>query len=209
MLAVGMTLKEQVDANIRTLSGDLAYTREDRNLLAEFSAKLFDTDTIKKMKIEGRSTADLWAAIIEGNVEAVTQSLAAGTPVNMREPQGGATPLHLCALFGQAKIAELLIEKGADISMTNNDGNTALHLASFFAHSDLVELLLKHGASVRAKNRRGETPADLIAAEWSPQLEAVYTSIANTIAMPIDLPRIRETRPQIAKVLRDREKANG
>ena len=92
--------------------------------------------------------------------------------------------------------------------MTNNDGNTALHLASFFAHADLVELLLKHGASVRVKNKRGETPVDLVAGEWSPPLEAVYTSVANTIAMPIDLPRIRETRPKIARLLRDREKAN-
>lgn len=208
MLAVGMTLKEQVDANIRTLSGDLTYTLDDRNLLAEFSAELFDTDAIKTMKVEGRSTADLWAAVIEGNVEAVKQSLAAGTSVNIREPKGGATPLHVCALFGQAKVAEFLIEKGADVSTTNNDGNTALHLASFFAHSDLVELLLKHGASVRVKNKRGETPVDLIAGEWSPPLEAVYTSVANTIAMPIDLPRIRETRPKIAKLLRDREKAN-
>ena len=45
--------------------------------------------------------------------------------------------------FGQTKIAVLLLEKGADVSIANNDGNTALHLASFFARPDLVEVLLK------------------------------------------------------------------
>jgi ankyrin repeat protein len=82
-----------------------------------------------------------------------------------------------------------------------------LHLASFFAHTDLVELLLKHGASVRAKNARGETPLELVSADWSPELENVYTSIANMIGMEIDLPRIREARPRVAKLLRGRGKA--
>jgi predicted aldo/keto reductase-like oxidoreductase len=49
---IGMRLKEDIDANLRILSGDTAYTLEDRTLLAEFSAKLYETDTIKKLRIE-------------------------------------------------------------------------------------------------------------------------------------------------------------
>jgi predicted aldo/keto reductase-like oxidoreductase len=52
LLNIGMRLKEEIDANLKILSGDTAYTLEDRALLAEFSAKLFDTAAIKKMKIE-------------------------------------------------------------------------------------------------------------------------------------------------------------
>jgi hypothetical protein len=78
-----------------------------------------------------------------------------------------------------------------------------LHLASFFAHPDVVEILLKHSAPVRVKNTRGETPVDLVSGDWSPELENVYTSIANTIGMQIDLPRIREARPKVAKLLRE------
>lgn len=52
LLNIGMRLKGEIDANIRTLSGDTAYTMEDRGLLAEFSAKLYDTDAIKKLKVE-------------------------------------------------------------------------------------------------------------------------------------------------------------
>jgi hypothetical protein len=52
LLNVGMRLKEEIDANVKTFSGNVAYTPADRALLAEFSAKLYDSDAIKKMSIE-------------------------------------------------------------------------------------------------------------------------------------------------------------
>jgi predicted aldo/keto reductase-like oxidoreductase len=52
ILNIGMRLKEDIDANIKIITGETAYTPEDRALLAEFSAKLHDTDAIKKMKVE-------------------------------------------------------------------------------------------------------------------------------------------------------------
>ena len=52
LLNIGMRLKEEIDANLKTLSRDVTYTPEDRALLAEFSAKLYDTNAIKKLRIE-------------------------------------------------------------------------------------------------------------------------------------------------------------
>ncbi|MBM4089767.1 MAG: aldo/keto reductase [Planctomycetes bacterium] len=52
LLAIGMHLKSQIDANLKTLTGDTTCTPEDRALLAEFSAKLLETDTVKKMQVE-------------------------------------------------------------------------------------------------------------------------------------------------------------
>ena len=52
MLTIGMRLEKEVDANIKTLSGDATYTLDDRALLSEFSAKAFDSDAIKAMKVE-------------------------------------------------------------------------------------------------------------------------------------------------------------
>jgi len=52
VLNIGMRLKEEIDANLKILSADGAYTPEDRALLAEFSAKLYDTEAIKKLRIE-------------------------------------------------------------------------------------------------------------------------------------------------------------
>jgi predicted aldo/keto reductase-like oxidoreductase len=52
MLTIGMRLKKEIDANLKIFSGDAACTPQDRALLAEFSAKLFETDTVKKFRIE-------------------------------------------------------------------------------------------------------------------------------------------------------------
>jgi predicted aldo/keto reductase-like oxidoreductase len=52
LLVIGMRLEEELDANIKTLSGDLMYTLDDRADLAEFSAKAYDSDAIKKMRVD-------------------------------------------------------------------------------------------------------------------------------------------------------------
>jgi predicted aldo/keto reductase-like oxidoreductase len=52
LLNIGMRLKEEIDANIKILSGDATYTLEDRALLAEFSIKVLDSNEVKKMRVE-------------------------------------------------------------------------------------------------------------------------------------------------------------
>ncbi len=52
ILNIGMRLKKEIDANIKTLSGDVTYTLDDRALLAEFCAKAFDSDAIKAMRVD-------------------------------------------------------------------------------------------------------------------------------------------------------------
>lgn len=52
LLVIGMRLKEEIDANIRTFSGDVTYTLDDRALLAEFMAKAYESDAIKRMKTD-------------------------------------------------------------------------------------------------------------------------------------------------------------
>jgi hypothetical protein len=147
--------------------------------------------------------ADIWSAVAEGDVDQITRLLDKGVSVNARQPGGGSTPLNTAAMFGQIVVAKLLIKKGADVSIANQDGNTALHIASFFAHEDLVELLLVKGASVHAKNGRGETPLDVVSAGWSPQMEGIYRSIGDLIGIELDLERIKQIRPKIAELLRE------
>ena len=52
MLTIGMRLKNEIDTNLKILSGDPTYTPEDRALLAEPSTKLYGTNAIKKLRIE-------------------------------------------------------------------------------------------------------------------------------------------------------------
>ncbi len=52
ILNIGMRLKEEIDANIKTFSGDVTYTLDDRALLTEFMAKAYESDAIKGMKTD-------------------------------------------------------------------------------------------------------------------------------------------------------------
>lgn len=52
LLVIGMRLKHEIDANIKTLEGDLKYTTGDRALLAEFSVRAYDSDAFKTMRVD-------------------------------------------------------------------------------------------------------------------------------------------------------------
>jgi predicted aldo/keto reductase-like oxidoreductase len=52
LLAIGMHLKSQIDANITTFTGEANYTPQGRALLAEFSARLYETEALKKLRME-------------------------------------------------------------------------------------------------------------------------------------------------------------
>jgi len=52
LLNIGMRFKEEIDANLKLVTGAPIFTAEDRGLLAEFSTKLYDSDAIRKLKVE-------------------------------------------------------------------------------------------------------------------------------------------------------------
>ena len=150
-----------------------------------------------------KPAVDIWAAAGSGNLEAIKQNLAAGIPVDAREPAGGSTPLIVAALFGRTEAATLLIQKGAKMNARKDDGATALHVAAFFCQPDTVQLLLDKGADVAAKNSAGATPLDLVSGELTPELQHAYVYIAGYLHMPIDLEAIKRGRPEMAERLRN------
>jgi len=52
ILTIGMRFPAEIDANIKTLSGDTTYTNEDRALLAGVSADVLSDEKVKKMPVE-------------------------------------------------------------------------------------------------------------------------------------------------------------
>ena len=52
MLTIGMRLKTDIDANIKTLSGDLTYTEDDKALLDDFGPKALASEAMKRMRVE-------------------------------------------------------------------------------------------------------------------------------------------------------------
>jgi len=52
MLTIGMRLRSDIDANIKTIAGEKKYTAADKSLLEEFGALALKSDAMRKMKVE-------------------------------------------------------------------------------------------------------------------------------------------------------------
>ena len=74
----------------------------------------------------------------------------------------GETPLHYCAAYFNLEIAELLLQKKAQINIIDKYGNNPLWVAVFNAHGDyrMVKLFLKYNANIQNKNRANRSPLD-------------------------------------------------
>lgn len=51
MLNIGMSLPEDIDANIATLTGDTTFTDDDSMVLADYAATLYESDYVKAMPV--------------------------------------------------------------------------------------------------------------------------------------------------------------
>jgi len=104
------------------------------------------------------------AAAVSARREAVVRTLLShGVPPDLRMP-GGGTALILASALGLPRLAEALIEAGADANAVDDHGTTPLLAAaqSSFGSSDtasahsLLDLLLRTGARVDARNKVGQ-----------------------------------------------------
>jgi len=83
--------------------------------------------------------------------------------INKQNFNGDSALLFACRNFMngcvklQLQIVRYLIKCGANIQLSNLDGNTALHLASGFGDESLVNILIQQGAFINAQNEKGET----------------------------------------------------
>ncbi|RRQ48977.1 ankyrin repeat domain-containing protein [Maribacter algicola] len=146
---------------------------------------------------------DIQAAILSDNLEAVKQHISAGTDLNKKDPMTGATPLITAASFGKNKIAQVLIDAGADLTIKNNDGATALHTAAFFCRVEVVQSLIDAKADKTAKNNFGMTPRESVMGPFA-EIKPIYEMLQQQlgpIGLQIDLTEIEKTRPVIAMML--------
>ncbi|KAH0534337.1 hypothetical protein KQX54_003152, partial [Cotesia glomerata] len=101
------------------------------------------------------------------NLNIARTLIALGVPINRRECLLHWTPLHLACYQGKLKMAELLIESGANVDISNiyninnpekNLGKQPLHVAVEANQVALVELLCRNGANVNAHALEHGTP---------------------------------------------------
>ena len=103
---------------------------------------------------------DLFEAAALGQTDRVAELVERdGSVVGARSPDG-FTALHLAAFFGQADVARLLADRGADVDAVaeNPLRVTPLHSAAAARQTEIARLLLEHGADPNARQEGGFTP---------------------------------------------------
>lgn len=112
-------------------------------------------------------------ALLKGSTSSVILHIRRGAPVNGRDSRG-LTPLMLAAAAGRDDICSLLMDEGADNSLTGPDDRTASDLAGAAGYSNLALKLAPKPASSApsalsaAGNLNGEfSGEDKLAPGWS------------------------------------------
>jgi len=94
--------------------------------------------------------ADVPAAAIVGDADAVRRLLDLGLPVDALDSQG-CTALLRAAGGGHRAVVDLLIARGADPQLAAGSGATPLSAAVSMRHNDIVDRLLTAGADIEQR----------------------------------------------------------
>ncbi|KAI9458085.1 hypothetical protein F5148DRAFT_983903, partial [Russula earlei] len=68
--------------------------------------------------------------------------------------------LHIAAIAGNPKVAEVLLKYGPDLHAQDDDGLTPLRLAMMYKHAQIVRLLSEHAEKVVWRVRSWDHPSE-------------------------------------------------
>ena len=102
-------------------------------------------------------------------------------------------PLHIAALYGKTKVAELLLNRGANVQQRDDGNRTALHGAAFLGRVGVVRLLLDRGIDVSVRGDDDDTAMDSTNADWE-----MTQGIASWLRVPeLDQKRVESGRERV------------
>jgi NAD(P)-dependent dehydrogenase (short-subunit alcohol dehydrogenase family) len=198
-----LTLRQAL-REIAQLNQGHAFSHTRDELVAMLDDALRESPPTLPQESAAPSEAGLHEAIVAGDLASVQALLSAGADPNVKEPSGGSSPLITASMFGRTAEAIALIEAGADVNQRNDDGSTALITAAFMAHPEIVQALLDAGADKEIRNNAGSTALDGVEAPFE-AVQGIYDylgAMLGPLGLELDYDRIRETRPEIAAMLR-------
>lgn len=93
----------------------------------------------------------------EGNMELIDH-LSNVLGVNVKDGLGNTGLIYSCK-FSNIDLCKFLIERGADVNISNVNGFSAIHFAITKDQIDIVKLLIEYGADVSQRNLFGDDAA--------------------------------------------------
>ncbi|ORX63256.1 ankyrin [Anaeromyces robustus] len=109
------------------------------------------------------SESTLWVVAGEGNIEKIKRYLEYGGQNNSKldinsKDEFGYTALHAAVSYSRLEAARWLLEHGADVNITDDDGDTPLHSCESVAMAKM--LIEEFNADPLKKNDEGKMPID-------------------------------------------------
>jgi uncharacterized protein len=167
MRAATVDLFEAIKKDERDLVAELlaqepaaAGRRDERGLSAVLLACYYGRPEIVAQLLAARPELDVFEAAATGTHERVDELLDEEPELVRAWSSDGFTALHLASFFGHAEAAELLLERGADVTAVSRNELTVmpLHSAAASRHTRIARLLIEHGADLNAAQEGGFTP---------------------------------------------------
>jgi ankyrin repeat protein len=113
-------------------------------------------------------TTPLHSAVESGRID-LLKELLRGEEVDVNaEDALFQTPLHAaacCAKKNYFEAADLILQRGGDVTIEDDEGKTAMHWAAMTGKPDLCQLLGSYGANISAVDHKGWTALHFAAAE--------------------------------------------
>lgn len=149
---------------------------DDRTALA---VAAFAGNTDIAMLLLGKSKGQdrihaLFAALEGGSLPTLTALIDGGLDINARNERQ-QTPLMIAASRRHAHIVDYLLQKKADVTAVDRNGNTALLHALLVSpsHAGIVARLLQAGSDDSHRNAAGQQARDLLAKSGDQDLRAL------------------------------------
>ena len=141
-------------------SGYRTYLQDDSALN---SAVFYDHPEILRILLEagtdpnihGEHVPALHVAAANDNIEAAVILISHGAAIDLRDAVNNDTALIYGIRDDKFRVAEYLLEAGADPNLTDRHGFTPLHIAVARNDTNLTRSLLDHGAAINVR-----TPSD-------------------------------------------------
>ncbi len=121
-----------------------------------------DVDRAKeRIESDSKEMKEFFENVLDdSNIDRVKQALKANPLLAYAVDKDGGTALHFAAASGAEKVAEALIEAGADVNAQDKKLVTPLHDAVFENREKVVSSLMEHGANLSVEDDEGRTAAD-------------------------------------------------
>lgn len=210
--AVISAVKKGDVAQLRSLlvqDPSLASTADEQGVSAIMLALYHRQPEALKLLLASGPDLNIFEATSTGSLERLTQLLDRHPALISGRSPDGFTALHFAAFFSQENAANVLLQRGADVSAVASNATKVMPLHSAVTGRNLavVRALLEHGAPVNARQQMGWTPlhaaaqnGDLSVVELLLQRGADRAAANDDGVTALDLAR-KSGNPELVKLL--------